>query len=95
MKKVFLGLLAASVLTAGLFTVDAPATAADLKLTRSPREVVRHVTVLPRCPGSVAEFAESPWTDRCFWWAYHWQNDRHYRARTTTTWYPGTVSYRN
>lgn len=96
MKNVFLGLFAASVLSAGLLAIDAPAKAADLSLTPRSRESVERVTVVrPRCPGSVAEFAQSPWTDRCFWWAYHWQNDRHYRTYTRTTWYPGVVSYRN
>jgi hypothetical protein len=98
MKNVFLGLFAASVLSAGVFAVDVPAKAADLSLTSPSREVVvrprhhrRFVVVRPRCPGSVGEFAETGWTDRCFWWAYHWQNYRHYRTYTRTTWYPGVA----
>ena len=101
MKNVILGLFAASVLSTSLFAVDAPAKAADLSLTPPSRAVAvrpyhrRVVVVRPRCPGSVGEFAETGWTDRCFWWAYHWQNYRHYRTYTRTTWYPGVVSYRN
>lgn len=101
MKNVFLGVFATFVLCIGLFGVDAPAKAADLSLTSPARHVVvRHshyrrvVEVRPRCPGSVAEFAETGWSDRCFWWAYHWQNYRHYRTYSRAAWYPGAVSYR-
>ena len=98
MKTVFLGLFAAAVLSAGLVADGAPATAADLSLTpsRVAARHYRHVTVVrPRCPGSVAEYAESGWSDRCFWWAYHWQDYRGYRSYARAVRYSDVVSYRN
>jgi hypothetical protein len=101
MKNVFLGLFAAAVLSTGLFAVDAPAKAADLSLTSPSRVVaVRHpyrrvAVVRPRCPGSVGEFAETGWTDRCFWWTFQWQDYRHYRSYARAVRYSDVVSYRN
>jgi hypothetical protein len=99
MKNVFFGLLAAAVLSIGLFAIDAPAKAADLSLTSPSRVAVRHyrhvAVVRPRCPGSVGEFAATGWTDRCFWWTFQWQDYRHYRSYARTARYADVVSYRN
>lgn len=92
MKNALIGLFAATVLSAGLFAADTPSYAADLSLTPAHRQHVRHVVVRPRCAQWVGEFAERGWSDRCFWWAYHWQNYRHYRTYSAR--YPYRTSYR-
>ncbi len=95
MKNVFFGLLSAATLSAGLVAVEAPAQAADLSrcslraITGTSRWCAR---ALPRLGRRIRR---NPWTDRCFWWAYHWQDYRHYRSYARTARYSDVVSYRN